>query len=84
MDLTTWHVMGVVIGPGTTTYTLDGNVWATMYGHTPDEPMWVGMQTQLKQCQAKYTGTCMTSTMPDHIDLDVDYVRRWAMTRAAS
>ena len=77
VDNTSWHTMGAIITPSYTQYTLDGVVWASVTGHAPTEPMWLGMQTQVKTCQAQYSGSCMSSVMPSKVDLDVDWVGRW-------
>src|SRR4051812_36330984 len=77
VDNTAWHTMGVVVAPGSTKYPLAGARGAPVRGNPPAVPMWLGMQTQVKTCQAKYSGTCMSSVMPSKVDLDIDWVARW-------
>lgn len=50
IDMTQWHTWGVIWGPTSVTFTVDGNVWATVTGAAgsviPDLPMHISLQSE--------------------------------------
>lgn len=67
-DYTQWHVVGLQWTPSALIYTLDGKTVATMTGHVPSQPMWLGFQT---------TTGATDKTTPAQVAWDIDYVQAW-------
>lgn len=68
-DFTQWHTVGVDWTPTSITYTLDGVTTATMTGHVPQQPMWLGIQTALGGPTDQ-----PNITTPPNVDLNIDWV----------
>jgi Glycosyl hydrolases family 16 len=74
-DYTQWHNVGVRWRPGRLIYTLDGTVWSTIASsHVPSTPSELVIQTQ--SCNP----ICPDATTPEHVRLQVDWVRMYAYT----
>jgi beta-glucanase (GH16 family) len=75
-DFSQWHTAGVILEPAKVSYLLDGRVWATVTGaeKSPSESMWLGIQTQVNNCN----GTpCTHAGTPHTVDLEIDWVARY-------
>jgi hypothetical protein len=76
-DFTTWHTVSVVWDPGRLRYLLDDREWGRVDSpDVPDEPMWLGLQTQQATCSAEYRN-CPLATETKAVDMEVDWVVRW-------
>jgi hypothetical protein len=76
-DFTRWHTVSVIWQPGRLHYLLDDREWGRVESpDVPDEPMWLGLQTQQATCTARYRNCPDTREAPA-VDLEVDWVVRW-------
>lgn len=72
IDMTAWHTWGVVWTPTSITYTVDGNVWATITNTSaiPDQPMTLTLQQQT-WCSSGYA--CPTSPQSTDVNWVAEY-----------
>jgi hypothetical protein len=76
VDMTKWHTYGVTMTAGKISYTLDGREWASVAMSGPTKPMWLGIQTGVKNC-AKSTGECLSASTPTTAKISVDWVAHY-------
>jgi len=78
VDFTEWHTVAVEWRPGRVDFLLDGEVWDTISGdQVPDEPMWLGLQTQAGGCErAAEQGFefCPDVGTPEGAEVEIDWV----------
>jgi hypothetical protein len=75
-DFSVWHTVSVIWSKGSLRYLLDGQVWAGLSGyHVPDQPMWLGLQTQQADCRVEYDN-CPLSRTAASVDMEIDWVVR--------
>ena len=75
-DFTGWRTVSVVWEPGRLRYLLDDREWGRVEGaNVPDEPMWLGLQTQQVTCVTRYRNCPLPSETPA-VDMEVDWVMR--------
>ena len=78
VDMTKWHTYGVIISTGLIEYTLDGRVWGSVQtDQTPDVPMWLGVQSGVKDC-ATSTGECLSDQTPLNSAISIDWIAHYA------
>ena len=79
-DFSQWHTLGVEWTTGKLVYTIDGTTWATVTNiGVPSIPMALDLQSQSLQC-TQY-GSCVDSSTPAEVDMQVDWVVVYAPTR---
>jgi hypothetical protein len=77
VDMTKWHTYGVIITSGRIGYTIDGREWASVNtSAAPTVPMWLGIQTGVKNC-AQSTGECLSASTPTSAKISVDWVAHY-------
>jgi beta-glucanase (GH16 family) len=78
VNLTQWHTLGVQWTPGRLEYTIDGRIWATMWGNVvPKQPMVLDLQTETWPCTGTW-GRCPTAQTPHVVNMYVDWVVAYA------
>jgi beta-glucanase (GH16 family) len=72
IDMTQWHTWGVVWTPTSITYTVDGQVWATVTNASaiPNIPMWLSLQSQT-WCASSWA--CPTAPQTMQVDWVAEY-----------
>jgi hypothetical protein len=81
-DFTGWHTVGVIWEPGRLRYLLDDREWGRVDSpNVPDQPMWLGLQTQQADCEARYRNCPLPGATPA-VDMEVDWVVRSERTTA--
>jgi beta-glucanase (GH16 family) len=72
IDMTQWHTWGVVWTPSSITYTVDGQVWATVTNASaiPNIPMWLSLQSQT-WCASSWA--CPTAPQTMQVDWVAEY-----------
>jgi beta-glucanase (GH16 family) len=72
VDMTQWHTWGVIWTPQSITYTMDGQVWATVTNASaiPNIPMWLSLQSQT-WCAANWA--CPSSPQSLQVDWVAEY-----------
>ncbi|MBA8792639.1 beta-glucanase (GH16 family) [Friedmanniella endophytica] len=77
VDMTKWHTYGVILGDNTIEYTIDGRTWATVTTpHVPKVPMWLGVQSGVKDC-AITTGECLSPDTPKDSAISIDWIAHY-------
>jgi beta-glucanase (GH16 family) len=83
-DFTVWHTVGVIWEPGRVRYLLDDREWGRVDSpDVPDEPMWLGLQTQQSPCVTRYRN-CPLPGETTAVDMEVDWVVRSERSTAGS
>ena len=76
-DFSKWHTLGVEWTAGKLVYTIDGTTWATVTNsRVPSIPMALDLQSQSLAC-SQYN-TCLDSSTPAKVDMQVDWVVAYA------
>jgi len=79
-DFTQWHTVGLEWLPGSLTFSLDGDVWATMTGsNVPSEAMEFAIQAQAGTCGVPHA-PCPDETTPPQVNLQMDWAAAYAPT----
>ena len=73
VDLTQWHTWGVITTPSTITYTVDGNVWASMPNYVTT-PTHLTLQQMLWPASDPYEQATGPIPPASEVDLQVDWV----------
>jgi beta-glucanase (GH16 family) len=82
-DFSQWHTLGVEWTAGKLVYTIDGTNWATVTNsRVPSIPMALDLQSQSLVC-SQYN-TCLDSSTPAKVDMQVDWVVAYAPASGAS
>jgi beta-glucanase (GH16 family) len=77
VDMTKWHTYGVETSSGRITFSIDGRAWGTIRNSAaPKIPMWIGMQTGVKDC-TKSTGECLSRATPKSSAILIDWVAHY-------
>ncbi len=71
-DFTQWQVVGVRWSPGKLEFTLNGSVMTVVESGVPEEPMWLGLQSNVGKFVTPDNRT------PDVVDFEIDWVRAYA------
>ena len=74
-DFSRWQTLGLQWTPGSLVWTLNGHVKATVHSdHIPADPMEMDVQTETNSnCSLRYY-TCLNTTTPAHVDMDIDWI----------
>ena len=82
-DFSRWHTLGVEWTSGKLVYTVDGTMWATVTNSSvPALPMVLDIQSQSLQCSQNTT--CLDSSTPAEVDVQVAWVVAYAPSRPPS
>jgi beta-glucanase (GH16 family) len=80
-DFSQWQTLGIDWTPGSIVWTLNGRTEATITGtHVPSGPMFLAIQSETNSnCGLSPDYTCIDSTTPPKVNLDVAWVAEYAM-----
>ncbi|HKV03182.1 MAG TPA: glycoside hydrolase family 16 protein [Ktedonobacteraceae bacterium] len=79
-DFSQWHTLGVEWTAGKLVYTIDGTTWATVTDSgVPSIPMVLDLQSQSLACSQDIT--CLDSSTPTEVDMQVAWVVAYAQAR---
>ena len=80
-DFSQWQTLGIDWTPGSIVWTLNGQPEATITGaHVPSGPMFLAIQSETNtNCGLSPTYTCIDSTTPPKVNMDVAWVAEYAL-----